>query len=132
MDQVVQALTQHEWLSWAWRLVVWACVAYLLALGLMIFLRPSAVFRFFEGFASSARINTLEAVLRFIIGLAFMGASRDMKFPVAFFGFGTMMAVTAIPLMFLHRFHKAQEVWVMPLVRRILPLMGVIAIAFGL
>jgi len=132
MDQVVEALTQHELLVLAWRSVVWASVAYLVALGLMIFIRPAVVMRFFEGFASSARVNTLEAVLRLIIGFAFMAASRDMKLPIVFFGFGAVLVVTAIPLMFLYRFHKSQAVWVFPLVRRILPLMGVIAIALGL
>jgi hypothetical protein len=132
MDQIVQALRQHEVLVWAWRLVVWASVAYLIAVGLLIFVRPAVVMRFFEGFASSARINTLEAVLRLIIGLAFMAVSRDMKFPVVFFGFGAVMAVTAIPLMFLYGLHTRQRVWVIPLVKRILPLMGVIAIALGL
>src|SRR5690349_24888203 len=102
MDQVVQALTQHEWLSWAWRLVVWACVAYLLALGLMFFLRPSAVFRFFEGFASSARITPLDAVLRSIIGLAAMRRSRVLKFPCPPFGSGALLAGSGLPLRFCH------------------------------
>jgi hypothetical protein len=132
MDQVVQALTQHEVLVWAWRLVVWASVAYLVVLGLMIFIRPAVVMRFFEGFASSARINTLEAVLRLLIGLAFMAVSKDTRFPVVFFGFGAVLAVTAIPLMFLYGLHTRQRVWVIPLVKRILPLMGAIAIAIGL
>jgi hypothetical protein len=132
MDQVVQALRQHEVLVWAWRLVVWASVAYLFAVGLLIFVRPAVVMRFFEGFASSARINTLEAVLRLVIGLAFMAVSRDTKFPVVFFGFGAVLVVTAIPLMFLYGLHTRQRVWVIPLVKRILPLMGLVAIVLGL
>jgi hypothetical protein len=46
MPDVVQALTQYEFLVWAWRSVVWAFVAYLFALGALVFLRPAVVLRF--------------------------------------------------------------------------------------
>jgi uncharacterized protein YjeT (DUF2065 family) len=42
-----------------------------------------------------------------------------------------VLATTAIPLMFLYRLHKRQAVWVIPLTRRFLPLMGIVALAFG-
>ena len=131
MNHVVQALTQHELLVWAWRLVVWASVAYLLTLGALVFLRPAIVHRFFGGFVASWRINFLEAVVRLIVGLAFMGVSAETKLPAVFFWFGAALAVTAIPMMFLYRLHKRQGVWVLPLTRRILPLMGISAIAVG-
>lgn len=131
MNDVVQALTQYELLVWAWRLVVWASAAYLLALGALIFVRPALINRFFEGFAASWRINFLEAALRLIVGLAFMAVSPEAKFPVVCFWFGAILAVTAIPMMFLYRLHKRQAVWVLPLTKRILPLMGVVAIALG-
>ena len=51
--------------------------------------------------------------------------------PVAFFWFGAVLAITAIPMMFLYRFHKSQGVWAIPFAKRILPLMGVVAIAVG-
>jgi hypothetical protein len=34
-------------------------------------------------------------------------------------------------MMFLYRFHKSQAVWAIPFAKRILPLMGVVAIAVG-
>jgi hypothetical protein len=131
MNDVVQALTQHELLVWTWRLVVWASTAYLLALGALAFVRPALINRFFEGFAASWRINFLEAALRLIVGLAFMAVSPEAKLPVVFFWFGAVLAVTAIPMMLLYRLHKRQAVWVLPLARRILPLMGIVAIALG-
>ena len=131
MDQIVQTLTQYE-LGFIWRLVVWACIAYLLTLGALVFIRPAVVNRFIEGFVTSGRIiNFLEAALRLIAGLAFVAVSPETKFPVVFFWIGAALAITAIPMMFLHRFHKSQAVWAIPFAKRILPLMGVVAIAVG-
>jgi hypothetical protein len=131
MDQIVQTLRQYE-LGFMWRLVVWACIAFLLILGALAFIRPAIVHRFIEGFvASGPRINFLEVALRLIASLAFVAVSPETKFPVVFFWIGAVLAITAIPMMFLHRFQKSQAVWAIPFAKRILPLMGVMAIAFG-
>jgi uncharacterized protein YjeT (DUF2065 family) len=131
MNEVAQALSRLEWLAWTWRSVVWASAAYLLILGALVFMRPAIVHRFFEGFVSSSRINFLEAALRLIVGLAFMAVSPETKLSVVFFWFGAALAATAIPMMFLYELHKRQAVWPIPLARRILPLMGVSAVALG-
>jgi hypothetical protein len=130
MDRIVQTLTQYE-LAFMWRLVVWACIAYLLILGALVFIRPAVVNRFFEGFVTSARINFFEAALRLIAGLAFIAVSPETKCPVVFFWFGAVLATTAIAMMFLYRFHKRQAVWAIPFAKRILPLMGGMAIGLG-
>jgi hypothetical protein len=131
MSYVADVLTPHELLLWAWRLVAWACAAYLMILGALVFIRPAVVHRFFGGFASSNRVNFLEAAVRLTVGLAFMAVSPETKLSAVFFWSGAVLALTAIPLMFLWRLHKSQAVWVIPLTRRILPLMGVTAIALG-
>jgi hypothetical protein len=131
MNDVAQALNAQEWLAWAWRSIVWASAAYVFVLGVLVFVRPAIVHRFFDGFVSSNRVNLLEAVLRLIVGLAFMAVSPDTKLPAAVFGFGAVLAGTAVPMMFLYQFHKRQAVWAIPLAKRILPLMGAIAIALG-
>jgi hypothetical protein len=131
MHEVVEALTQHQWLVWAWRLVVWAAAAYLFTLGALAFIRPAIVNGFFEGFVASARINFLEAAIRLIVGLAFMGVSPDTKLPTVLFWFGAILALTAIPMMFLYNFHKRQAEWAIPFAKRMLPLMGVSAIALA-
>jgi hypothetical protein len=131
MDQIVQTLTQYG-LGFMWRLVVWACIAFLLILGALVFIRPAVVHRFIEGFVTSGqRINFLEVALRLIASLAFVAVSPETKFPVVFFWIGAVLAITAIPMMFLHRFQKSQAVWAIPFAKRILPLMGVLAIAIG-
>jgi hypothetical protein len=131
MADVVQALTQNGVLVWTWRAVVWACVAYLFALGVLAFVRPAIIHRFFDGFVASNGINFLEATLRLIAGLAFIAVSPETKLPLTFFWFGAALTATAIPMMFLYDFRKRQSVWAIPFSKRILPVMGVCAIALG-
>jgi hypothetical protein len=131
MSYVVDVLTPHELLLWTWRLAAWACAAYLMILGALTFIRPAIVHRFFGGLAATNRVNFIEAALRLTVGLAFMAVSPETKLPEVFFWVGAVLVLTAIPMMFLHRLHKSQEVWVIPLTRRILPVMGVVAIALG-
>jgi hypothetical protein len=131
MTDLVQMLTQHGSLVWAWLAVVWVCVVYLFTLGALVFVRPAVVHRFFDGFVASNRINFLEAALRLIAGLAFIAVSLRTKLPIAFFGFGAVLAATAVPMMFLYEFHKRQAVWAIPFAKRALPLVGVLAVALG-
>ena len=111
MDDAVDLLRQHTALVVVWRLVVWSCVGYLLILAAVVFLRPTAARRFLDGYASSPRINFLEAVLRLIAGLGFMGASPEMKLSVVFFWFGAVLVATAIPMMFLYGVHRRFASW---------------------
>jgi hypothetical protein len=131
VNSVVQALTQNEAWVLAWQLVVWACVVYLLSLGATIFIRPSLARRFLGGFATSRALNSLEAILRLIVGLAFMAVSPDTKLPIVFFAFGAVLAVTAIPIMFFYGLHLRLKPVAVPLIERFLPLYGALAIALG-
>lgn len=131
MSDVAQTLNQTEALALAWRLIAWAFAAYLFALGVLIFTRPRIASRFLEGFVSSERINLLEAALRLTAGLAFMAVSPETKLPVALFGFGAVLAGSAVMMVFLYRTHKRYAGWAVPLAKRILPLIGGAAIAIG-
>lgn len=131
MSEVVTVLNQHEALSIAWWLVVWVCIAYLVALGAVAFIRPSFVSRFFDGFAASWGANALEAALRLVAGLALMGASQAMKLSVTFFWFGAILAVTAVPMFFLHGLHRRYAGWAIPFAKRILPFFGAVALALA-
>ena len=131
MNTAIQILTQHGALAAMWRLVVWAYVAYLFILGAMIFIRPAIVLRYLDGFASSRPLNSLEALLRFIAGLAFMGASPEMKYAAVFFWFGALLAVTAIPIMLFYDLHRRFKPQIGPLVRRFVAVYGIVAFALG-
>jgi hypothetical protein len=81
LNDILQTLRQHDALIWAWRPIGWAAAAYLITLGALIFVRPTIVHRFFDGFANSWGANFLEAVLRLIVALAFIGISSETKLP---------------------------------------------------
>lgn len=131
MSEIAQALNQTEVLAFAWRLIAWAFAAYLITLGALIFTRPRIASGFLEGFVSSESINLLEAALRLIAGLAFIAVSPETKLPVALFGFGAVLAGSAVIMAFLYRAHKRYTGWAIPFAKRILPLMGIAALAFG-
>jgi len=131
MNEIPQALTPSNWVVCAWRLVVWASAAYLLALGALAFIHPAVVHRFINGFVASQRVDFLEVALRLIVSLALVAVSPETKLPLLFFWFGAVLAITAIPMMFLHRFNRRQAAWAIPFAKRILPLMGISAIALG-
>jgi len=131
MNEVAQALTAGNSLVWAWRLVVWICAAFLLGLGALVFVRPALVHRFIEGFVASQRIDWLEVAVRLIVSLAFVAVSPETKFPLLFFWVGAGLAITAIPMMFVHRFQRRHAARAIPFTRSILPAMGISAIALG-
>ncbi len=131
MNDIAQALTQHDCLAFIWKLVVWASIAYLLALGVLAFLRPASVNRFLDGYVTSKGINFLEAALRLVAGLAYMAVSPDMQLSALFFTFGAILAISAIPMMLLYETHKRYAAWAIPFAKRILPLMAVMSIALG-
>lgn len=131
MNEVAQALAPGDLLVWAWRLVVWICAAFLLALGALVFIRPAVVQRFHGEFVASQRIDFLELALRLIVSLAFVAVSPETKLPRLFFWSGTFLAITAIPMMFLHRFQRRHAARAIPFTKRILPLIGISGIALG-
>ncbi|MEJ1962679.1 MAG: hypothetical protein WDO56_14490 [Gammaproteobacteria bacterium] len=131
MNEIAQALAPNDLLVWVWRLVVWVSAAFLLALSALVFIRPAVVHRFYDGFVASQRIDFVELALRLIVSLAFIAVSPETKLPLLFFWSGAMLAITALPMMFLHRFQRRQAVWAVPFAKRILPLMGISGIALG-
>jgi hypothetical protein len=131
MHEVIRALTPSTSLLFAWRLVVWISACALLAAGALAFIRPSVLHRFIEKFVGAQRIDFLELALRLIASLAFVAVSPETKLPLVFFWFGAGVAITAIPMMFLHRIQRRHAAWAIPFAKRILPLMGIAAIALG-
>ncbi len=131
MNDIAQALSPNDLVLSAWLVLVWGSAAYLLVLGVLIFLRPNLVRAFFGGFVASYRVNLLEASLRLIVGLAFVAVSPQTKLPLLFFGFGAVLAMTGVAMMSLYELHKRHAAWAVPIANRILPLMGVCAVGLG-
>jgi multisubunit Na+/H+ antiporter MnhB subunit len=131
LQGVLEVLNHYAALTCAWRPIVWAVAAYLVALGLVCLLRPAIAARFLDGHAASARLNLVEAVARLIAGLGFMGASVGMKAPELAFGFGVVLFVSAVAMAFLYRVHQRYAGWAVPFAKRNLPALGLFALGFG-
>lgn len=131
MNDVAQALSQQSALLWLWRGMVWASAAYLFVLGALALIRPRVVERFFDGFASTLRLNLLEAALRLLVGLAFMAVSPGTKLPLLVFGFGAVLAASALPMALLFKAHKRLAAWAVPFAKRMMPLLGFSALVAG-
>lgn len=108
-----------------WQLVVWASVAYLTVLGSSALFARRYAKRFLDGFASTTRANALEACLRFVAGIGFIGASPALRHPTVFVIAGLVLAITALPMLALPGLHKRYAGWVAPLVGPMLPVIGV-------
>lgn len=128
MDAIVQALAP---LIVAWRVVVWICAGALLAVGTVAFVRPSAIHRFIDGFVTASRVDFLELGVRLIVSVAFVGASPATKLPRLFFWFGAGVALTAIPMLLVHRLQRRHAARAAPFAKRIVPVMAAFAIALG-
>lgn len=126
-----------EWLQFggsatpAWLWLVRCAALYLLGLGVSVFQQRELALRFLGGFAATTRANSLESVLRFAAGVAFIGASPQMRAPALFAVFGAVLAVTAIPMLLLPGVHKHYAAWAVPFAQRIAPLFGALALMLG-
>lgn len=75
--------------------VLWLAAAYLIALGLTALVRPDKAQVFLASFAQTRRANWIEAIIRFVIGLAFVFAAPALTYPIVLTVFGSLLIVTA-------------------------------------
>ena len=80
------------------QVVLWLAAAYLIALGITALVRPDKAQAFLAGFAQTRRANWIEAIIRFVIGLAFVFAAPALPYPVALTAFGALLMLTAAAL----------------------------------
>lgn len=132
MEATIHFLRQSDALNHAWIIIVRLCAVYLLALGILSLVRPDWARRFLGGFASSPTANVLEAGLRLLAGIGFMGASPDMEFASVAFWFGAMLAVSAIAMAFLYRVHRWYAAWAVGFSRRWVSALGWLSVILGL
>lgn len=131
MTEIAHWLSPTAAVIYGWWLVVWASVAFLLVLSGLVFIRPAMVHRLIVGFVAAQRIDFLELAIRLIVSLAFVAVSPATKVPHIFFWSGAGLAISALPLMLLHRLQRRYAAIAIPMHVRLLPVMGILAIALG-
>ena len=113
--------------------IVIAFGAFLVAVAVLIGVRPQLAERFLRSFASSARAHYTEQTLRLTAGGALVVFSPSMWHPDLFRVFGWLIAVTAVALLLLPwRWHHELGKQVIPLLVRYMKLFALGAFALGL
>lgn len=83
---------------------------------------PSRAADFLRGFASSARAHYAELLGRLFVGASLVLYAPSMKWPEVFAGFGWLIVVTTVGLLFLPwQWHRSFAARVIPTVIRFLP-----------
>lgn len=131
MDWVIDQLAPNETWSLVWRAAVLGSALYLIALGSVAIAAPVKAQRFLGGFAQTQSANLFEAVLRLIAGLAFMGASPNLRLPELAFWVGAFLSASAIVLVLLFPVHKKFASWAVPFSQRHLRLIALGALLLG-
>ncbi len=132
MSEITSFVQGGGALTGLWQIVVLAAVCYLLVLGVAAYVRPALSRRFLAGFAATRTANTVESLLRLLAGVAFIGASPDMRLSELFFWFGVVLAVTAVPMLLLPGLHGRYAKWAVPFAQHILPFYGAGAVGLGM
>lgn len=130
-EAVINFLRPNGLVVAVWEMTVLLFALFLIGLAVLIFIRREAALGFLSKFASTPRINALESVLRFVTGLALVGASPDLRFSQIAYFFGLMMAVTSVPMILLPNTHARYGKWSMKILPRILPLYATVAFTMG-
>ncbi len=131
------AVAIEEWLSQGdallplWRTILWALVAYLLALSVAVLGWPRRAHSFLDGFAVGWRNNLLEAVLRGLAGLSFIAAASTTRAPEASRAIGLFLIATAMLMALLPHAHARIAGPAKRFVFAILPLFGLMALALA-
>lgn len=110
--------------------VVLLSAAYLLGFGTIAVVAPARAGSYLTRFAGSVRLHVLELVVRFAVGLAFVGYASHMQFGRAFGAFGAVLLVTTLALALL-RWHRRFAETSVPAALPYLPLIGIVSIIAG-
>jgi len=86
--------------------------AWMALVGGIMLLAPDSALSILRMAGSTAVINIAEQSLRFIFGLALMGAAHLSRFPEAFTWIGGFIAVTSVLILLVpRRWHHAYALW---------------------
>ncbi len=105
---------------------------FLIGLGLLTLIRPSAAERFLRSFAGSASAHYTEQGLRLLVGGAMVHFSAWMRWAETFWIFGWCLLVSTAGLLSIPwRWHHRFAAQVMPAVCRHLKMFGIGALLLG-
>jgi len=132
MDAIFGVITDLEPFHHFYFAILLATAVFLIGLGLVIFVAPERAKRFLSGFASTLSLNTLEALLRLLVGVSLAGFANNTGLPELVAYIGIFIAASAVVMLLLPSVHKRFGEWAIPFALKILPAYGAGAILLGI
>ena len=113
--------------------VIVAAGLYLVALGVICFIRASSAAKFLLGHAGSGFLHFLELSLRLLLGASLVQRAPALVYPPIFSVFGWILIITTVMLFLVPwRWHRQFAVQVVPYALRYIKLLGISSIALGI
>ncbi|NNU17351.1 hypothetical protein HK107_13550 [Parvularcula sp. ZS-1/3] len=114
------------------QIIIAGAIGFLVVIGGIGLVAPSAAFRFWRGFGSSLWANSLEACLRFLIGVAVIVDRESFPKPDWAMIAGAFLALSALAIGLLYPLHKRFAAMVVPPLERFMRPYSLGAILLGL
>ncbi len=112
--------------------ILWLVCLYLFLLGTAVLMVPKRSLQFLSAFAQTPRANLIEAALRFVAGVAFIGAAPLLTFPTLASIIGLFLTATALAFVAAPGLHRRFAGPAVAAVARKFPLFGIASIALSL
>lgn len=112
--------------------ILWLVCLYLFGLGLLILVDRDQAQRFLASFGQSPRANWTEAVMRMLVGLAFVIAAPVLDHPLIMRVLGGFLSGTAVLFVLFPGLHRRFAAPAVALVAPFLPLIGVASIILAI
>ena len=132
LEPVLDGLVSLEPFSGFYLSVLRLAAVFLIALSLSVVFVPEQAKRFLSGYASSLLANSIEGVLRALVGLSLAGYAHEQGLGAILVLVGTFLVVSALAILLLPGLHKRFARWAVPFALRILPVYGAGAAVIGI
>lgn len=112
-------------------IIVGVFATYLLGFGALALYLPQRASAFLLGHGQTKVANDIEAILRALVGGAFIVSATSTKAEFVFLAFGSVLVVSACLIAVFHTQHQRFSQWSVPKALPFLPLIGVSSIVFS-
>ncbi|HCR94925.1 MAG: hypothetical protein CMH91_04400 [Oceanicaulis sp.] len=132
LEPLLDGLVSLEPFSGFYLSVLRLAAVFLMALALSVLIIPEQAKHFLSGYASTLLVNSVEGVLRALVGLSLAGYAHQQGLSAILVLVGVFLVVSALVILLLPGLHKRFARWAIPFALRILPLYGAGAAVLGI
>ena len=132
LEPLLDTLVRLEPFSGFYVSVLRLAAVFLIAVALSVLIMPEQAKRFLSGYASTLLVNSIEGVLRALVGLSLTGYAHQAGLSFILELAGVFLVVSALAILVLPGLHKSFARWAVPFALRILPVYGAGAAVIGI